>query len=165
MDPVQQAPGGQATNTTTRGRNAHPQVIVFSGNSAVTTDTVNDLARRQHGWVAHRVGEQQMPAHVLGRDLVGHARHRTRTTQFDHLREDHVVATFNGAHRALEAPLQGDIIGVHAANQARIGALHQLSEDARDAALTRGNVFDTQARIDHSPARRAADGLTDRRIR
>ena len=106
-----------------------------------------------------------MPAHVLGRDLVGHARHRTRTTQFDHLREDHVVATFNGAHRALEAPLQGDIIGVHAANQARIGALHQLSEDARDPALTRGNVFDTQARIDHSPARRAADGLTDRRIR
>ena len=106
-----------------------------------------------------------MPAHVLGRDLVGHAGHRTGTAQLDHLREDHVVAAPDCTHRALETALERHVVGVHAPHKARVGALHELGEDARDAALTRGDVLDAQARIDHSPTRRAADRLADRRIR
>ena len=105
-----------------------------------------------------------MPAHVLGRDLVGYTRHRARTAQFNHLREHHVVTALNRALRAPEAALQGDVIGVHAAHQARIRALHQLRQDARDAALTRGDVLNAQARIDHAAARRSTDRLAHRRI-
>ena len=106
-----------------------------------------------------------MPAHVLGRDLVGHTGHRAGTAQLNHLREDHVVAALDGAHRALEAALEGHVVGVHTTHEARVGALHELSENTRDTALARGDVLNAQARIDHSPTRRATDRLADSRIR
>ncbi len=53
------SPRRRSVNTTTRGRNAHPQVIVFS-RSAVTADTVNDLA--SPAWSGGATGLVRQPA-------------------------------------------------------------------------------------------------------